>query len=99
MQQVYGILNPSGLLEGKHGVHDIMPGLVRDTPPKFNSEFTPEKWWLEDDPFLLGFGNFSRATLQGINISHLGKRKIIFKSVFWQGMLNFGGLYKWLIYG
>ena len=22
--------------------------------PKFNSEFTPEKWWLEDDPFLLG---------------------------------------------
>ena len=34
-----------------------------DTPPKFNSEFTPEKWWLEDDPFLLGFGNFSRAML------------------------------------
>ena len=31
------------------------------TPPKFNSEFTPEKWWLEDDPFLLGFGNFSGA--------------------------------------
>ena len=29
------------------------------TPPKFNSEFTPEKRWLEDDPFLLGFGNFS----------------------------------------
>ena len=27
-----------------------------DTPPKFN--ITPEKWWLEDDPFLLGFGNF-----------------------------------------
>ncbi len=21
----------------------------------------PEKWWLEDDPFLLGFGNFSGA--------------------------------------
>ena len=20
------------------------------TPPKFNSEFAPEKWWLEDDP-------------------------------------------------
>ncbi len=20
------------------------------TPPKFNIEFTPEKWWLEDDP-------------------------------------------------
>ena len=29
------------------------------TPGKFNSEFTPQKWWLEDDPFLLGFGNFS----------------------------------------
>ena len=26
-------------------------------PPKFN--IAPEKWWLEDDPFLLGFGNFS----------------------------------------
>ena len=23
----------------------------------------PEKWWLEDDPFLLGFGNFSGAML------------------------------------
>ena len=23
---------------------------------KFNT--APEKWWLEDDPFLLGFGNF-----------------------------------------
>ena len=22
------------------------------TPPKFN--IAPEKWWLEDDPFLLG---------------------------------------------
>ncbi len=29
---------------------------------KFNSEFTPEKWWLEDDPFLLGLGNFSGAS-------------------------------------
>ena len=27
------------------------------TAPKFN--IGPEKWWLEDDPFLLGFGNFS----------------------------------------
>ena len=24
--------------------------LKKNTPPKFNSEFTPEKWWLEDDP-------------------------------------------------
>jgi len=28
---------------------------------KFN--IAPEKWWLEDDPFLLGHGNFSRAML------------------------------------
>ena len=28
-------------------------------PPKFN--IAPEKRWLEDDPFLLGFGNFSGA--------------------------------------
>ena len=34
-----------------------------NTPPMFNSEFTPEKWWLEDDPFLLGPGNFSGAML------------------------------------
>ena len=33
----------------------ICPG----TPPKFN--IAPEKWWLEDDPFLLGPGNFSGA--------------------------------------
>ena len=32
------------------------------TLPKFNSEFTPEKW-LEDDPFLLGFGNLSGADI------------------------------------
>ena len=31
-----------------------------DMPPKFNSEFTPEKMvGKEDKPFLLGFGNFS----------------------------------------
>ena len=29
--------------------------------PKFNSEFAPEKWWLEDDPFLLALGLFSAA--------------------------------------
>ena len=34
-------------------------GFPTSTPPKSNSEFTPEKWWLEDDPFLLGFCNFS----------------------------------------
>ena len=29
------------------------------TSEVFPSEFTPEKWWLEDDAFLLGFDNFS----------------------------------------
>ena len=29
------------------------------TPAKFN--IASEKWWLEDDPFLLGFGSFSGA--------------------------------------
>ena len=32
-----------------------------DTLPKFNI-FTPENWWLEYDPFLLGFGNSSGAS-------------------------------------
>ena len=27
-------------------------------PRKFNSEFAPEKWWLEDYPFLLGWSFF-----------------------------------------
>ena len=31
-------------------------------PPKFNSS-PLKKWCLEDDPFLLGFGNFSGAML------------------------------------
>ena len=28
------------------------------TPPEVK-QFAPEKWWLEDNPFLLGLGNFS----------------------------------------
>ena len=31
------------------------------TPPKFN--IAPEKFWLEDEPFLLGLGNFSGLLL------------------------------------
>ena len=31
-----------------------------NTHSKF--KIAPEKWWLEDDPFLLGFGHFSGAT-------------------------------------
>ena len=31
------------------------------TPPKCN--IPPEKWWLEDDPFLLGPGHFFRGEL------------------------------------
>ena len=30
-------------------------------PLKFQ-QLEPKKWWLEDDPFLLGFGNFSGAS-------------------------------------
>ena len=33
---------------------------IPSTPWKFNI-FAPEKWWLEDKPFLLVFGNFSGA--------------------------------------
>ena len=32
------------------------------THPKFNNEFAPEKWWLDDEPFQLG-----RVTFQGIS--------------------------------
>ena len=35
--------------------------LLEITPRKFH--IGPEKWWLEDDPFLLGPGNFSGAML------------------------------------
>ena len=37
--------------------------------------------------FLLG-GNILEATLQGTNISHPGKRKNIFKSVFGRGYVS-----------
>ena len=43
------------------------------TLPKFN--IASEKWWLEDDSFLLGFGHFSGAfpvILQGGIIGKLG---------------------------
>ena len=30
--------------------------------PRSLTAKTPEKWWLEDDPFLLGPGNFSGAS-------------------------------------
>ena len=39
---------------------------------------------LKDDFF---FSHRQKGTLQGINISHLGKRKIIFKMPFWGDML------------
>ena len=38
---------------------------IFNTPPKFN--IAPEKRRLEDDPFLLGFGLFSGATVDGWN--------------------------------
>ena len=33
-----------------------------NAPPKFN--IAPEKWWLEGDPLLLGFGNFPGRTVK-----------------------------------
>ena len=33
----------------------------QETPPKFFHNSPHENWWLEDKPFLLGFGNFSGA--------------------------------------
>ena len=35
---------------------------IKNTPPKFN--VAPEHGWLEDDPFLLGFGNFSGTSCE-----------------------------------
>ena len=37
--------------------YQIQPPRYLDKTPKFN--IAPEKWWLEDDPFLLGPGNCS----------------------------------------
>ena len=45
---------------------DISPTESRkgSTPPKFNSEFSPEKWWLEDYPFKTFWdGHFSGVIL------------------------------------
>ena len=41
------------------------------TPPKFN--IAPEKWGLEDDPFLLGFGKFSGAFAVKLREGNLSK--------------------------
>ena len=38
----------------------VRGSVVEFTPPKFNI-FAPENGWLEDNPFLLGSGNFSGA--------------------------------------
>jgi len=61
------------------------------TFPETNSK-SPEKWWLGSGKFptfLLGRSLFAGATLQGTNISHLGKRKIIFKMPFLGGYVSF----------
>ena len=42
--------------------HQHPPATLNATPSKFNSELKPLKnGWLDDDPFLLGLGNFSGA--------------------------------------
>ena len=48
-----------------------------DTPPKFNIAFA--KWWLEAPTFLLGFGNFSGASVklpEGISVLCLPKETV-----------------------
>ena len=50
--------------------------------------FWAEKLAFQSGMFLPAFGPYKDiVTLQGINISHLGKRKIIFKMPFWGDML------------
>ena len=39
--------------------HIVLQGTFSGEPPKINSEFTPEKWWLEDYDFHFKFGLFS----------------------------------------
>ena len=41
--------------------HPLLYGNIGSLDPGTYSP--PEKWWLQDDPFLLGFGNFSGAML------------------------------------
>ena len=41
---------------------------AQTTPPKI--KIAPEKWWLEDDPFPLGPGNFSGAMLHFGRVSY-----------------------------
>ena len=57
------------------------------TPPKMN--IAPEKWWLEDDRFLLGFGhfsganclNFERVSFQNNNLKPLQLKNLRFPFV------------------
>ena len=72
-------------------VHTTAEGL--DLDPCFSSKkFTFQKQMASRHP--AGQLTFKKAkvpkkdTLQGINISHLGKRKIIFKMSFWGDMLD-----------
>ena len=68
---LFSILEASGQIEAFWNWGKI----AGKRPPKFNSEFAPEKRWLEDDPFLLGPGNFSGTfpvKLQGCIMSGLG---------------------------
>ena len=59
--------------------------MTANTPPKFNSEFTPEKWWLglEDDPLLpigaKAAGNFSGANSLAVILE--GKPEVLGKDL------------------
>ena len=62
--------------------------------PRYRSGFRDTGYWDAPGDRITGWNWFHLwnwgihwVTLQGINISHLGKRKIIFKSDFWWDML------------
>ena len=52
----------------------------------FRRYFPPKKKWKVFEELLW---NLLLYTLQGTNMSHLGKRKIIFKCDFWEGYVSF----------
>ena len=39
-------------------INHLLTGMILQVP----EQLAPEQWRLEDDPFLLGFGNFSGAS-------------------------------------
>ena len=72
-----------------YGIHEfimVYPGEIQNIDTQKWRHYLKGKFIFQ--PIILGIHlGFSGFTLQGINISHLGKRKIIFKMPFWGDML------------